>query len=196
VAASNCNNSISRHYVADRLTKISFFVDTRADLCIYPLSRLREIRTQTSYESFAANDTTVHTYGCITLRLDFGLRRELSWRFVVAYVTGPIIGSDFLYFYNLLVDIRHRRLIDNITNLTVNGASVETYGGHIKVLAGSSRYHKLLKDFSDVIRPAGILLEPRHCTFHHNRTMPGPPVTSRPRRLASDRPRIAKSEFR
>jgi len=73
VAASNCNNSISRLYVTDRLTKMSFLVDTGADLCIYPRSRLRERRTKTSYELFAANGSTVHTYGCITLCLDFGL---------------------------------------------------------------------------------------------------------------------------
>ena len=36
---------------------------------------------------------------------------------------------DILCFYNLLVDVRHRRRID-ITDLTVNGASVGTNGGH------------------------------------------------------------------
>jgi len=195
VAASNCTDSASRLYVTDRLTKMRFLVDTGADLWVYPRSRLRERQTRSSYELFAANGTTVHTYGCITLRLDFGLRWEFSWCFVVADVTGPIIGSDSLCFYNLLVDMRHRRLIDNITHLTVHGASVGTYGGHMKVLAGSSRYHKLLQDFPDVIRPAGIFREPRHSTVHHIRTTPGPPITSRPRRLAPDCLRIAKSEF-
>jgi hypothetical protein len=73
VAASNCNNSASRPYVTDRLTKISYLVDTGADLCVYPRSRLRERRTRTSYELLAANGTIVHTYGCITLRLGVGL---------------------------------------------------------------------------------------------------------------------------
>jgi len=118
-----------------------------------------------------------------------------SWQFVVADVTGPIIGLDFLCFYNLLVDMRHRRLNDNITNLTVNGALIGTHGGHIKVLGGNSRYHALLQDFPDVIRSAGILREPRHSMVHHICTTPGPPVTLRPRRLAPDRLRTAKSEF-
>jgi hypothetical protein len=106
---------------------------------------------QTSYELFAANGTTVLTYGCIALNFDLGLRRDFSWRFVVAYVTGSIIGSDFFSFYNLLVDMRHRRLIDSITHLKANGASVGTDG------AGSSRYHALLQEFPDIIRAVGVL---------------------------------------
>jgi hypothetical protein len=60
---------------------------------------------QTSYELSAENGTTVHTYGCITLNLDLGPRRDFTCRFVFADVRGSIIGSDFLSFYNLLVDI-------------------------------------------------------------------------------------------
>jgi len=96
-----------------------------------PRSRLRERRTQTSYEFLEANSIIVHTYGYITLRLDLGLRREFSWPSVVADETPPIKGSDFLYFYHLLVNIRHRRLIDSITNLTANGTLVGTHGDHI-----------------------------------------------------------------
>ena len=192
VASSNCNASTSRLNVTDRLTKTSFSVDTGAD--VYPSSRLRERRTHSSYELFAANGTTVRTYGCITLRLDYGLRREFSWRFVVADVTRPIIGSDFLSFYNLLFHVRHLRLID-ITTLTLNGDPVGTFGGQIKVLDGSSRYHTTLLDFREIIRPAGVLRQPRHSTVHHIRVTPGPPAASRPRRLATDPLRIAKSEF-
>ena len=57
-AACNCNSS-SRLYVTDRLTKNSFLVDTGAD--VYPRSRLRERRTHSSYELFAANGITDRT---------------------------------------------------------------------------------------------------------------------------------------
>ena len=139
---------------------------------------------------FAANGTTVLTYGCITLRLDFGLRPEFSFRFVVADVTGPIIGSYFLLFYNLLVDVRRRRLND-ITTLTVNGDPAETSGGQFKVLAGSSRYHNTILDFPEIIAPQTSPGNPDTLLY----TTPGPPASSRPRRLKPDRIRIAKSEF-
>ena len=117
MAASNCNNSTGRLYVTDRASKTSFLFDTGADLCVYLRSRVREPRTHCSYWLFAANGTTVRTYGFINLRVDFGLRQEFSWRYLVADVTGPIIGSDFLSFYNLLVEVRRRSLID-ITTLS------------------------------------------------------------------------------
>ena len=167
-AACNFYISSSRLYVTDRLSKTSFLVDTGAD--VYPRSRLRESRTHSSYELFAANGTTDRTYALITLRLDYGLRWEFSWRFVVAHV-----GSDFLSFYNLLVDVRHRRLID-ITTLTVNGDPVGTPGGQTKVLDVSSRYHTTLLDFPEIICPASVPREPRHSTSHHIRTTPGPPA--------------------
>ena len=144
---------------------------------------------------FAANGTIVRTYDCITLRLDLGLQRGFLWHFVITNVTGSIIGLDFLCFYNLLVDIRHRRFINNITNLTVNGASVGTYGGHIKFLARSSRYHAMLQGILDIICPAGIPQKSWHSKFHHISTMPGASVTSCPLRLALDSLPIAKSEF-
>jgi hypothetical protein len=105
VVASNCSNSASCLYVTDWLTKMSFLVDTGADLCVYPRSHLGERPTHSSYELLAANGTAVHTYGCTTFRLDFGLRREFSWCFVVADVTEPIIGSHFLSFYDLLINV-------------------------------------------------------------------------------------------
>jgi len=45
VAANNYNNSANRLYVMDQLTKISFLLDTGADLCVYRRSHLRERRT-------------------------------------------------------------------------------------------------------------------------------------------------------
>ncbi|GFY64765.1 uncharacterized protein TNIN_383331 [Trichonephila inaurata madagascariensis] len=55
----------------------------------------------------------------VTLPLDFGLRRHFSWRFVIADVPLPIIGSDFLAHYGLSPDCKHKLLLDRITSLSV-----------------------------------------------------------------------------
>jgi hypothetical protein len=44
--------------------------------------------------------------------------------FVVADVTGPIVGTVFISFYYLLGDIQHGLIFDNITKVNLNGASV------------------------------------------------------------------------
>lgn len=72
---------------------------------------LRERRAATNYQLSAANGTVIKTYGYAHLNLDLGLRRDFQWRFVVADVTKPIIGVDFLSYYNLVVDCRNQRLI-------------------------------------------------------------------------------------
>jgi hypothetical protein len=55
----------------------------------------------------------------------------------IADVTEPIIGLDILCFYNLLFDIRHRRLIDNITNLTVKAPQWQRMAATLKSSPGS-----------------------------------------------------------
>jgi hypothetical protein len=43
--------------------------------------------------------------------LNLGLRRNFTWRFVVADVTQALIGVDFLSHFDLLVDCKHNRLL-------------------------------------------------------------------------------------
>ena len=100
---------------------MQFLVDTGSDLCVYPRSRVTGPRARTSYELYAANGSTIATYGVINLRLDLGLRRVFEWRFVIADVSQPIVGVDFLSFYNLLVDVRQKKLRDGITSLAISG---------------------------------------------------------------------------
>ncbi|XP_076384453.1 uncharacterized protein LOC143263180 [Megalopta genalis] len=188
-----------RLFVTDKTTRTQFLVDTGADLCVYPRSMIRGPGKKSDYVLFAANGSEITTFGTTTLTLDFGLRREFTWRFVVASVSKPIIGVDFLYHYGLLVDIRNRRLIDNITSLSVPGQPVGRSASDIpsvKTVSGDSIYLELLQKFPEITRPEGIpTVRKKHTTVHYIRTSPGQPVSCRPRRLAPDRLRAAKKEF-
>lgn len=172
-------------------------MDTGSDLCVFPRTLLRQHRTRTDYQLFAANGTIISTYGWVQLELNIGLRRAFNWRFVVTDVSKPIIGKDFLSFYNLLVDCRRHRLVDGVTTLSITvPARKETESIiSIKAVSDGSRFHDILREYPDITRPAGMLKELKHDTVHHIRTTPGPPVTSRPRRLPPDRQKIAQKEF-
>jgi hypothetical protein len=65
----------------------------------------------------------------------------------------------------------------------------------VKTNSDGTSVDSLLAEFPNLTRPAGIQREVRHNTVHHIRTIPGPPVTCRPRRLAPDRFAIGKAEF-
>jgi len=97
MAAGDISPAISRRlFVSDQSTKIQFLINTGVDVCVFPRSQLPEPRAKSSYELSAANGITIATFGTITLTLNFGLRRQFTWRFVVAAVSKPIIGADFL----------------------------------------------------------------------------------------------------
>lgn len=195
MAADDCPASAGRLFVTDHSSSIKFLVDTGSDLCVYPRSALRERRAKTDYQLCAANGTSIETFGFIDLNLNLGLRRNFPWRFIVANVTKAIIGVDFLGHYNLIVDCRNQRLIDNTTSLSSSATIAKADVSSIKVLTGDTSYHKILFDYPEITRPSGTFTTPRHTTVHHIRTTPGPPVSCTPRRLAPDKLKIARQEF-
>lgn len=49
------------------------------------------------------------------------MRYNFSWSFVIADVSRPIIETDFLELYGLLVDLKGAQLIDGGTKLVSAG---------------------------------------------------------------------------
>jgi len=82
-----------RLFVTDRNTKINFLIDMGADLCVYPRKFIRNSRYKSDYELSAANKTIIKTYDTELLILNLGLRRDFTWRFVVADVSKSTIGA-------------------------------------------------------------------------------------------------------
>lgn len=185
-----------RLFVVDRCTNQRFLVDTGSDICCFPRRLTKGRFASSGYDLCAANGTAIKTYGSISLNLNLGLRREFQWNFVIADVSTPIIGSDFLSHYNLLPDCRHERVIDGTTKLSVSASAACTSQDSIKaVTCGNSPLARLLAEFPDITRPPGINRVIKHSTVHFIETTDGPPVTCRPRRLAPDKLRIAQKEF-
>lgn len=198
MATDDCSSSNGRLFVTDAKSKTQFLVDTGSDICVFPRTLLPHRRPRTNYELFAANGTSISTYGYIHFELDLGLRRVFSWRFVVADVSRPIIGIDFLAYYALLVDCRNRRLTDSLTSISVaaKAAPNSENVSSVRTLAdGESKYLHLLREFPELTRPSGSQRVIQHGTLHHIRTTPGPPVHCTPRRLAPDKLKIAQAEF-
>ncbi|PNF27361.1 hypothetical protein B7P43_G02438 [Cryptotermes secundus] len=125
-SAAHVCGTTGRLFIADRVSKRQFLVDTGSDHCVYPRRLVHRRMERTTYDLCAANGTTIHTYGWLPLSLNLGLRRELTWRFVVADVAHPMIGVDFLSHFGLLVDCRNNRILDGVTTLRLTVLTVLT----------------------------------------------------------------------
>ena len=154
-----------------------------------------EYRRPTSkFELFAANGSSIKTFGERLITVDLGLRRKFQWPFIVASVSHPIIGADFLHKFSLLVDLKNRCLVDSITNLTYSGVIQKGQDFSIKVISGDSPFHQLLRQFPTITRPVVGTNQPKHDVLHYIETT-GPPICSKARRLPPDKLKAAKDEF-
>ncbi|GFS64675.1 transposon Ty3-I Gag-Pol polyprotein [Nephila pilipes] len=93
----------------------------RADISVIPKSFVPHAKVLHDLTLYSANGTKIPTYGTKRISLEFSLRRQFTWSFVIADVRQPIIGVDFLKHFNLLVDAKHQRVIDSNTKLSSNG---------------------------------------------------------------------------
>lgn len=195
MAASDPDPKPRRLTITDRKTKVQYLIDTGSDVCVYPRRMVKGVLWTNTYQLYAANGSTIRTYGQITLEPDFNLRRKFLWRFIIAEVTQPIIGADFLSYFHLLPDLRRGQLIDGKTGLTTRKAQSTTQGEGVRAVAKQIDYHDLLTKFPEILKPTRARKEKPHSTMHHIQTTSGPPEGCRPRRLAPDKLKAAKAEF-
>ena len=142
------------------------------------------------------NATPIQTYGEKSLALDVGLRRLYKWIFVIADVSCPILGADFLRHFGLLVDVHRRRLIDPTTTLSIRGITshVDSPRPTLAKPHADTRFLDILSEYPTLTRVNFAEAPIKHTTTHHIVTK-GPPVVSRPRRLAPDKLAVARAEF-
>nr|VZI01885.1 unnamed protein product [Spirometra erinaceieuropaei] len=184
VSATNLSDSSNpghTFYVRDTRSGRRFFVDTGAQLSVIPPTPADRRCPNPGLFLQAVNTSPITTFGTCSLSLDIGLRRLFPY---------------FLAAFDLLVDCRQSRLHDKTTNLTVRGISSSDASRHLAVLdhEPENPFRQLLAKYPGLTRPNFNVSIPPHDVVHHIRTT-GPPVFSRPRRLAPTRLAAAKAEF-
>lgn len=182
----------NRLLVSDKSNGITFLVDTGADISVIPHTNNKDVAS--SFCLYAANGSIIQTFGKKTLKLDFGLRRKFQWTFSVAKVSRPIIGADFLNFYNLLVDLRRKRLVDGETSLEAATTTTIDSAPTLSTIRRGDEFHELLAKFPSITNPSIKTAIREHVVKHHITTR-GTPVAERPRRLPPDKYAAAKQEF-
>lgn len=156
--------------------------------------RKKHISTQGNLTLFAANGSKINTYGHKIIALNLGLRRKFSWPFIIADLTKPIIGADFLKHFGLLVDLQNKRLVDSKTNITAPANIINISSTKISTVNKHSPCADILKKFIDITKPTPGGKTRKTNVAHHIQTK-GPSVFERPRRLSGEKLDAAKKEF-
>ena len=180
-----------------------FLVDSGSVVSLLPRSAVTHGLTVQPLLLAAANQSPIRTYGRRMLTLDLGLRRALSWPFIIADVHHAILGADFLIHSGLLIDMQHRRLVDSCTTLCISGEvcaaavhSVAAHGLTDGEMQARRGYDELLVEFEGITRPGGQHATLQGETVQHAIHTTGPPIYERPRRLYGERLHAAQDFFR
>ena len=74
-----------------------------------------------------------------------------DYRITVANILKPIIGAVFLAKFGILIDIKNRKLIDPLTNFSVN--AIEALNNILlpKLFLVDNKYMNILKEFPSII---------------------------------------------
>lgn len=173
---------------------MQFLIDSGADVSAMP-SILPSSKTKpTSYDLYAANGTKINVYGQVLLKLNLGLRREFVWNFVIADVSQPIIGADFLAYYELLPDLAGKCLLDRKTALKTLCDIDTSAAMSIKAFNSKINFAGILKQYGNITTPAIAGSKIKTQVAHHIETT-GPPDFALPRRLSPEKLIAARNEF-
>ena len=186
---------MGRLFVYDKYLGKQFLIDSGACVSVYPKRFVKGVMKKDDFCLFAVNNTQIATYGSVRLTLNLNLRRDFAWNFIIADIQTPILGADFLQHFGLLIDVRNRRLIDNVTSLSTVGSVTGTPSLGLSTIAENLPYADLLKKFPDITTPCVNQAPKKHAVTHCIITR-GPPVFAKSRRLPPDKLVALKKEFK
>lgn len=181
-------------YARDQYSGQSFLIDTGARVSVFPAKNADARSGRTGPPLQAANGTAIRSFGTRAISLVIS-GRKFKWNFVVANVTQPLLGADFLCAYNLMVDVKGQRLVDITTfsSVPLNCTQGQLLGVHS--VSTDRTYTSLLAEFPEILTPTFSSSTARHGVELFIPTK-GAPIHSRARRLPPDKLAIAKEEFK
>ena len=192
---TTCMNKRARLlYVKDDISGRCFLVDTGALVSFFLASGLDTRSHCPSALLEAANGSTIHTYGDKLMTLSINGRKYV-WKFIVADVTQPLLGADFLCSNTLMVDVKGLRLVDptTYTSLPLQVTNASAHGIHS--VAHDNNFSALLTEFLGILTPTFSIPTARHGVVHYIPT-DGPLIHSHAHRLPPEKLAIACDEFR
>ena len=194
LAAMGAGRDCRLLFVSDSISGRRLLVDSGAQRSILPAQPVDTMAGGHGPRMDAANGTPIRTYGTRYVEVCFG-GRHFGWDFVMAAVSTPILGADFLCAFRLLVDVTNCRLIDAVAFSTYP-CTLGGVGGLClsHTFTTGDPYQRLLAEFPVLTTPTFSSAVAKHGVEHHITTV-GPSVYAHARRLDSAKLGIARGEF-
>ena len=185
-------------------------VDTGAALSVLPSNFVthRDLNTMgpTTVSLRTATGSNIPVCGRLRYNVAIcGLRREFPWYIIVADVTNPLLGFDFLSHHNLLVDCKRRRICDPSTSLSTDPLQTSTETSvQILTLRVDIPFtvptiaHDLINAYADRFcwnDALPTVLPPKHDTVHRIICTDPRPISSKARPLHPEKLAYAKQEI-
>ncbi|GFU61453.1 transposon Tf2-6 polyprotein [Trichonephila clavipes] len=136
----------SRLFLLDRKSGQKFLIVSGSEICVIPPFPTMNKSPQSNFSLFAANNTKIPAYGMVRKELNLGLRRPFIWTFIIADVSSPIIGADFLKHFNLLIDLKKKSNPSLISKSASHGTVHHIITTGPPVTARPRRLHPKLYD--------------------------------------------------
>lgn len=101
--------------IKNRNSNMYFVIDTGCTYSVIPPELIdMKIRKPTRWVK-TSKGRDINKYGEKDFILDLGFETALQWNFIIADITEPVIGADFLTYYDIQVDLKRKKLVKNPT---------------------------------------------------------------------------------
>ena len=182
-------------------TKVDMIIDTGAAVSIIPPNIVNGITLNKSpVKLTAADGQNIPCHGESLLEISIpSLRRKFTWNFIIAETTHPLLGADFLTHFNLIVDCKSKKLIDNLTSFKVKASECTANVLQLHINSDKSQnpeVTELLQQFPSIISPKKVHAENPIKTLHTIETGTANPTYAKTRQLAPDKLAAAQEEFK
>ena len=178
-----------------------FLIDTGSSISLLPFqSDFAYLLRPTIISLANASGDKIKTYGEISIEIGIEeLRRTFMWSFVVADITQPILGTDFLAASSLIVDCKNNTIFDPSTDRKIKlQCSYDQYSDlNVCNFINDNRAENLLSKYPNLTSPLqfNCMSKSDSSIEHFIDTNSSPPIFSKSRPLTGDKLKAAKQEF-
>ena len=177
---------------------VNFLVDTGASISILPPNVCVSENVHPSPLNLLSVDgTPLKIFGECSVTIGCRmLRRAYNVCFVVANVSQPILGIDFLSNHNIIVDCKNSMLVDAETGIRVScEAARRTMPISFAIDGAPVEINNLLHKFPRILRPLQFPTGSTVSVEHHIETTTQRPIHFRPRQLPPEKFSAAQKAF-